>query len=86
MNHISFFVNGHSEELYHLLVAHEGQKRLVIECGLLDFAAMAQDMTQLIASNVKDPELRQWIMPSFSTTTDTDKVVFAVLFVGALKK
>ncbi|KAK8100567.1 hypothetical protein PG999_010941 [Apiospora kogelbergensis] len=86
VNQISFFVNGHAEELRHFLVAHEGQKHLEVKGGMLDFAAMAQDMTHLIAANVKDPELRHWIMPSFSTTTDTDRVVGAILFMGALKK
>lgn len=33
-----------------------------------------------------DPELQTWIIPSFSTTTDSDRVVASVLMVGALQK
>lgn len=28
-----------------------------------DFAAMAQDMGRLLEQNVKDPELRKWLVP-----------------------
>jgi hypothetical protein len=43
-------------------------------------------MAGLITKNVKDPELGDWVMPSFSTTTDTDRVVASVLFMGAMQK
>lgn len=38
---------------------------------------LAIRMTTLIQENMKDPELRDWILPSFSTTTQTDQVVAA---------
>jgi len=34
---------------------------------------------------VVDPSLRDWILPSFSTTTDNDTVVSAVLMMATLK-
>ena len=43
-------------------------------------------MTELIAQNVVDPELRDWIMPEFTTTTDTDRIVASILMMGALQK
>lgn len=35
--------------------------------------------------NITDPELRDWMMPTFTTTTDTDAVVSSVLMMGAIQ-
>ena len=53
---------------------------------IVDFGAMAVQMTDLIAKNVVDPELRTWIMPDFSTTRESDSVVAAILMMGALQQ
>jgi len=42
-------------------------------------------MTQLIQENVVDPQLRELIMPNFSTTTDEDKSVAAIIMMGTLQ-
>ncbi|UKZ64982.1 uncharacterized protein TrAtP1_006185 [Trichoderma atroviride] len=34
----------------------------------------------------KDPKLLEWAMPSFSTTTDTDRAVATVLLMGTMQK
>ena len=52
----------------------------------VDFGDFAQQMAGLITKNVKDPELGDWVMPNFSTTTNTDRVVASVLFMGAMQK
>jgi hypothetical protein len=33
-----------------------------------------------------DPELHEWIMPSFSTTTNTDTVTAAIIMMGSMQK
>lgn len=86
LTQMSFFINAHAEELRSFFVAHEGQKDLKVKSDVADFGYMAQKMTNLIAKNVVDPGLRDWVMPSFTTTTDSDKVVGAVLFMGAMQK
>ena len=43
-------------------------------------------MTGIIAKNVVDPKLREWVMPSFTTTTADDKVIGAILFMDAMQK
>ena len=87
---LSFFVNKHSEELRSFFVTHEGQKELHTRGDgnppTADFGAMAICMTDQIAKNIIDPELRTWVMPNFSTTTNTDKVVAAILMMGSLQK
>lgn len=90
LSQLTFFVNAHAEELRSYFVAHEGKKELnVVAAGTLktvDVGALAVRMTELIEENVIDPELRTWIMPAFSTTTDSDRVVAAVLMMGAMQK
>ncbi|RJE24910.1 hypothetical protein PHISCL_02742 [Aspergillus sclerotialis] len=43
-------------------------------------------MTEIIEEIVVDPELRTCVMPVFSTTTSSDKVVAADLMMDALQK
>jgi hypothetical protein len=86
LTQLSFYINGHAEELRSFFVAHEGQEHLHLDVEELDFAHTANEMTHLIAKNVIDPGLRDWVMPSFSTTTDSDTVVGAILFMGAMQK
>lgn len=62
---------------------------MVVENGSInnvDFGYLAERLTQEISKNVKDPELRDWVMPSFTTTTDSDIATAAVLFMGAMQK
>ncbi|KAF5611760.1 DUF4419 domain protein [Fusarium tjaetaba] len=90
LTQLSFFINANAEELRSFFVAHEGKKELtVFEAATLETAnigALAQQLAGLVSKNVKDPELGDWVMPSFSTTTDTDRVVASVLFMGAMQK
>jgi hypothetical protein len=84
LTQIGFYVEKHAEELREFFVAHEGKKGLEVETDQMmldkvDFGEMARAMTELISRNVKDPELRTWILPAFSTTTDTDRTVASVL-------
>ncbi|KAH6977541.1 hypothetical protein BKA56DRAFT_552095 [Ilyonectria sp. MPI-CAGE-AT-0026] len=87
---LSFYINGNAEKLRSFFVEHEGQKKLEVKSGgslpTADFGFLAECMAHLIAQNVKDAELRACVMPSFSTTTDTDRVVASVLFMGAVQK
>ncbi|KAI9150871.1 DUF4419 domain [Paramyrothecium foliicola] len=90
LTQLSFYINAHAEELRSLFVAHEGQQHLeVFEAGTIntvDFGTLAERMTHMIAKYVKDPELRTWVMPEFSTTSDSDRVVASILFMGAMQK
>lgn len=86
LTQLGFFINANAEKLRAFFVDHEGQKHLEVQAQDIDFAYMAQKMTELMAKNIKDPELRDWVMPSFSTTTETDRVVGSVLFMGAMQR
>ena len=87
LTQFSFYVNGHAEELRHFFVEHKGKKKLqILQDGDLDLRQFAKDMTGLIAQNIKDPSLREWIVPAFTTTTHEDKVVASILMMGMMKK
>lgn len=90
LTQLSLYVNAHAEELRTFFVAHEGKKELWIGCrgsvNSWDFGLLAERMSEFIAQNVLDPGLREWIMPQFTTTTETDTIVASILMMGALQK
>ncbi|KPM41850.1 hypothetical protein AK830_g4747 [Neonectria ditissima] len=82
---ISSYVNAYAETPSAYFVEHEEQKREVVIAKSLDnvdSGTLAERMKHMIAEKVKDAELRTWVMPEFSTTSDTDRVVASVLFMG----
>lgn len=92
LTQLNFYINAHVEELRDVFVSHEGKKTLEVKmhgtagtAGTVDFGAFALAMADLLAVNVKDPALRDWVMPDFSTTTDEDRAVGGVLFMGAMQ-
>ena len=88
----SRYVNHHAEELRQHFVSHADKKELAIGYDYpagrssFDFRVFAKDMNQLLQEHVVDPELREWILPAFTTTTDQDTVVGSILFMGAMQK
>lgn len=87
LTQFSCYVNAHAEELRSKFVSHEGQKALRVELpDLSRFDLFAEEMGRLLEKNVVDPELREWILPDFSTTTGGDGVVASVIMMGTLQK
>lgn len=84
------FVNANAEELRSQFVAHKGRKSLVVEAEgcryTFDFGNMAAQMSRLMEENIVDPDLRSWIMPRFTTSTDVDNVVYSVTMMSTLKQ
>ena len=89
LSQLNFYINANAEALRSYFVAHQGKKELkVAEVGSIhsvDFGALARRMTDLIQDNVKDRNLRDWLMPSFSTTTVDDRTTAAVLMMGTMQ-
>ncbi|MCJ1406178.1 hypothetical protein MMC19_000243 [Ptychographa xylographoides] len=90
LTQLSLYINKNAELLRGKFVAHEGKKELEVAGGgnrwTADYATLAKMMGELLQENVVDPELREWIMPDFSTTTKTDEVVASVIMMGAMQK
>ncbi|KAH6915753.1 hypothetical protein BKA70DRAFT_1556345 [Coprinopsis sp. MPI-PUGE-AT-0042] len=89
LGQFNFYVNAHAEELRDRFVAHEGKKKLVVTAlgnrHSVNFGDLARQMTELIDQNVVDKELKEWILPNFSTTRHNDTVVSSVLMMATLK-
>ena len=83
------FVNANAEQLRSCFVAHEGKKELVVTAVgdryTVDFGWMSREMGDLLAKEVVDKTLVEWIVPDFSTTTVTDKTVGCMIMMATLK-
>lgn len=89
LSQLNFYINAHSEDLRSYFVDHDGKKELVVkEVGTIDtvdFGLLARRMTSLLDQNIKDPNFRDWIMPTFSTRTVDDRTTASVLMMGSLQ-
>jgi hypothetical protein len=92
LTQLNFYINAHADELRSFFVAHEDREELVViadEAGTIvdvDVGKMAVQMTTLMQNFVVDEELRSWFLPSFTTTSDNDRIVAAVIMMGTLQK
>ncbi|KAL3298287.1 hypothetical protein RB213_001891 [Colletotrichum asianum] len=93
----SFFINGpgRAEALRHHFVAHEGQRTLVVEVGpgqtvnSFDMAAITEHFVFLlrkVRKDLVDPNLADWLLPTFSTTLPRDRSTAAAVFLGTMKQ
>ncbi|KAH9130425.1 hypothetical protein LEN26_008528, partial [Aphanomyces euteiches] len=51
-----------------------------------DYGKMAAEMIGKMEEHLVDPSLGEWILPSFSTTTDHDRIVGSVVMMASMKK
>jgi hypothetical protein len=98
LTQFNFYVNANSEQLRSLFVAHDGQKHLVISdlqdirskdpnaVFGVDWGKFSYKMTKMIADNIKDPSFREWILPTFTTTTKDDQAIASIIMMATLKK
>lgn len=90
LTQLSFYINAHAEELRSLIVSHEGKKQIVVtdvgNIESVDLGRLAVSLTQQMEKHLLDSGLRDWIMPSFTTTTETDTVTAAIIMMGAMQK
>ncbi|KYQ93872.1 hypothetical protein DLAC_05271 [Tieghemostelium lacteum] len=89
LSQFSNYVNLHSEKLRNKFVEHEGQKELEVVCGgtlrTAPYDLLTKMMSDSIAKNIKDPSIRDWAVPSFSTSTETDRIVGIVMLMATFK-
>lgn len=87
---LSFYINKEAENFRAKFVNFEGEKELEVEIdGTLKEASyekLVTLMTEKIDENLVDPEVKSWLLPSFSTTTKNDVVACGVVFMASMKK
>ncbi|KAH8898554.1 hypothetical protein GQ53DRAFT_635993 [Thozetella sp. PMI_491] len=86
----NFYVNGHAEELRKTFVRHEGKEILAIDVtpatlADVDIGRFAQGMTDLMQEFIIEQDVREWLIPAFSTTTDEDRSVAAIVMMATMK-
>lgn len=90
LTQLSFYINAHAEELRSKFVAHEGKKELEVTANgsryTVDYGDMAKQMSELLKKNVVDETLYDWVMPNYTTTTDTDRVICSVAMMATLRE
>ena len=87
---LSSHINSNAEELREKFVAHDKKKALIIklesiEPDEIDWEEFANQMTELMDQDLVDKDLKQWILPDFSTTTQMDTNVSAMLMMACMK-
>ncbi|KAF2177665.1 hypothetical protein K469DRAFT_643895 [Zopfia rhizophila CBS 207.26] len=80
---MNFYMSKNSEALRSLFVDHEGKTEIKVldETWELVLARFKYE----IQARVKTPWLLDWIMPNFTTTTETDVMTANVLMMGLMK-
>ncbi|KAF7367155.1 hypothetical protein MSAN_00975200 [Mycena sanguinolenta] len=86
ISQFGFYINGNAELLRAKFVFHEGKKELQVTGDLSDFGLLSRQMSDMIHKNVVDPDLREWILPKFSTTTLADTTIGSMLMMATMKK
>jgi hypothetical protein len=86
----SFYVNANSEQLRSKFVDFDGKKELIVygsgTIRTVDHGKFMKSFATQISENIKDPSIREWVVPSFTTTTDNDKIVASSLLMATMKK
>ncbi|KAH8682806.1 hypothetical protein BGZ60DRAFT_368637 [Tricladium varicosporioides] len=89
---LNSYINAHAEEMRDFFVSHKGQKVLLIDRehimgkdGEPDFGKFAFMMTSLLDQNIKDKNLKNWVLPNFTTTTKADQAIASVIMMSTLQ-
>eukprot|EP01132_Coremiostelium_polycephalum_P011394 gene11394-13954_t len=93
INQFSLYLNANSSQLGPKILGegYDGKKKeLEIESNkgsLFDgpYEEMTIAMTELISSKIKDKSIRSWIIPDFTTTTFTDKIVNSIALMATMQ-
>ncbi|KAI0098608.1 hypothetical protein GGR51DRAFT_552456 [Nemania sp. FL0031] len=92
LTQLSTYINANTEELRSHFVSHDGKQDLHLimpqsaPFDEVDFGLLSLLIAETIEERIVDPELRQWMMPEFTTTTENDKIVAAILMMGSMQK
>ncbi|KAF8451467.1 hypothetical protein BDZ91DRAFT_768402 [Kalaharituber pfeilii] len=92
LTQFSLFVNANADTLADKFVGFPEMKELKVEMlgpgyrDGLNYGLLALAMSEEIDKNIVDPELKEWILPRFSTTTLDDKITSSLVMMSTLKQ
>ncbi|GAM23396.1 hypothetical protein SAMD00019534_065710 [Acytostelium subglobosum LB1] len=84
----SIYVNANSDQLRSKLVPFDDKRELIVLIEGIStepIDRLAAQFSDRIAENIKDPSIREWVMPAFTTTTNNDRVVGAFALMSSMK-
>ncbi|KIK81539.1 hypothetical protein PAXRUDRAFT_832777 [Paxillus rubicundulus Ve08.2h10] len=85
-----FFVHNNADALHSVFIGHGARAGLVIrsrgDSRVMDPASMEHQLTELIQDQIPDLTLREWIVPSFTTTTPVDRTACAMVMMGTMRE
>src|SRR5579872_4457129 len=83
------YVNANYEQLRKHFVNFDGQKELIVEQHATlhtnRFDSFAKMMVDKLSENIVDPNMTAWIIPNFTTTTETDRVAASIIMMSTLQ-
>ncbi|KAI9151353.1 hypothetical protein HJFPF1_08555 [Paramyrothecium foliicola] len=80
---LNFYMTAHAEDIRHLFVDHEGKEE--IEVWEFTWRDVVAAFAGEIQARVKTDWLLEWIMPDFTTTTESDELTATVLMMGLMQ-
>ena len=90
LTQFSMYVNANAEKLRDTFVDFQGKKELTVKTAgtlrTVNYGELSKVMTLEIQKNLKNDEIRDWILPNFSTTTDNDRIVSSVVMMASMQK
>ncbi len=86
----SFYINNQTNEFQRKFVNFTGQKEFTVNVTgplrAVEHDKFVKSMVQEIHTNLVDTQIKEWVLPSFSTTTDNDLVTVGVMLMATMKK
>ena len=90
LTQLNVHINANAKELRGRFVAHDGQMELeIVHDGPLEdynWKEFPQKVVDKLGQLVTDGDLKQWILPNFSTTDPNDKVVCSMVMTSTLQQ
>jgi hypothetical protein len=91
LSQLSYHINSRPEEFRHKFVSHEGKKTLKLKLLAhsiteVDGDKVADQLVEVIDKALLDKELKEWVLPAFSTTEIDDRTCAAILMFASLKE
>ena len=90
LTQFSRYVEANSEALRSKFVGFEGKKHLIVyqesTLDTADYSLLAKDMIDEISKNITDEKIKEWLVPAFSTTTETDTIVGSIIMMSSMQK
>lgn len=84
------YVHDHVEELRGHFVSHKCKERLLIKTDIpfahVDISTVAQEFTYRMKEKMISPEVRDWIIPNFTTTTENDVAIASTTMMATTKQ